>query len=98
MNAMARIGSPFAVPLVLLLSVCAYGDTDYERGCSSDAECKVVVSCCDGCFSIRVEAELSACDTACLTDPCDLRFGVTDPAALEAVCHEGLCAARVREE
>ena len=67
---------------------------DYERACTSDADCKVVASCCDGCFAIHQAETLDTCDSECVADPCQTRFGA-DVSALEAYCAEGLCAARV---
>lgn len=83
------------LPLTLLLVVgCFRDELDYDLSCAADADCKLVYSCCDGCFAVHRDERLEACDSDCEADACQTRFGA-DFAELEAFCSAGICAARV---
>jgi hypothetical protein len=84
--------------LVLLLAPlgCPTDPLEYDLSCAADSDCRLVVSCCDGCFAINVAQALESCDSDCVDDACQTRFGA-GVEALEAHCSEGRCVARLAQ-
>ena len=94
---MTRMVRRLALVMILVTPLaCDDDELHYDQTCTVDADCKVAVSCCDGCFAINLTETLEACDSECVADACHTRFGAA-AEGLEAHCSEGRCAARVIE-